>query len=161
VLALYEAALLDGQISERAREQIQTQQLVSDIEAFKAANPGGIFEDFIRWYSPKDWNSEDQSLSKRMADKDNKWKKLWNAAAPVPAEKQRPLFDAFLEGEKALFYLENITLHDIISLWNCFGEEILSQQLRSISEYFMGEAGKNIRETSVKMSFPYYISLEV
>lgn len=29
--------------------------LKSDISAFKAANPYGMFEDFCRWQSPKDW----------------------------------------------------------------------------------------------------------
>lgn len=28
---------------------------LSDMEAFKAANPGGTLEDFVRWYSPRDW----------------------------------------------------------------------------------------------------------
>jgi hypothetical protein len=25
------------------------------MQAFRAANPGCVFEDFIRWYSPNDW----------------------------------------------------------------------------------------------------------
>lgn len=29
--------------------------LMSDMESFKAANPNGKIEDFIRWYSPRDW----------------------------------------------------------------------------------------------------------
>lgn len=29
--------------------------LQSDMDAFKAANPLGKLEDFIRWYSPVDW----------------------------------------------------------------------------------------------------------
>lgn len=29
--------------------------LLSDMESFKAANPNGKLEDFIRWYSPRDW----------------------------------------------------------------------------------------------------------
>lgn len=27
--------------------------------AFKAANPDAVFEDFIRWHSPGDWESEE------------------------------------------------------------------------------------------------------
>ncbi len=27
----------------------------TDMQAFRAANPGCVFEDFIRWYSPNDW----------------------------------------------------------------------------------------------------------
>jgi hypothetical protein len=30
-------------------------QLLSDMQAFKAANPGCILEDFVRWYSPPDF----------------------------------------------------------------------------------------------------------
>ncbi|KAJ9562592.1 hypothetical protein OSB04_007752 [Centaurea solstitialis] len=30
-------------------------QLLSDMQAFKAANPGCILEDFVRWHSPPDW----------------------------------------------------------------------------------------------------------
>lgn len=33
--------------------------LLSDMESFKAANPLGILEDFIRWYSPCDWIADD------------------------------------------------------------------------------------------------------
>lgn len=35
--------------------QMMCTSLLSDMEAFKAANPRGRMEDFIRWYSPKDW----------------------------------------------------------------------------------------------------------
>ncbi|KAJ4844395.1 hypothetical protein Tsubulata_002359 [Turnera subulata] len=31
-------------------------QLLSDMQAFKAANPGCILEDFVRWHSPPDWS---------------------------------------------------------------------------------------------------------
>lgn len=33
--------------------------LLSDMEAFKAANPQCVFADFIRWYSPRDWIEEE------------------------------------------------------------------------------------------------------
>ncbi|CAG2069452.1 unnamed protein product, partial [Timema podura] len=33
--------------------------LLSDMESFKAANPGACLEDFIRWYSPRDWIEEE------------------------------------------------------------------------------------------------------
>lgn len=35
--------------------------LLSDMESFKAANPNGKLEDFIRWYSPRDWIEEDNA----------------------------------------------------------------------------------------------------
>lgn len=34
--------------------------LLSDMESFKAANPNGKIEDFIRWYSPRDWIESEQ-----------------------------------------------------------------------------------------------------
>lgn len=39
----------------KVRAQMQSASLISDMEAFKAANPGSILEDFVRWYSPNDW----------------------------------------------------------------------------------------------------------
>ncbi|KAJ1649832.1 hypothetical protein IWQ61_009201 [Dispira simplex] len=35
--------------------------LFSDMQAFKAANPGCILEDFVRWYSPRDWVDDIQT----------------------------------------------------------------------------------------------------
>ncbi|GFS18446.1 rab3 GTPase-activating protein catalytic subunit [Elysia marginata] len=37
------------------RARMQSACLVSDMESFKAANPGCILEDFVRWYSPRDY----------------------------------------------------------------------------------------------------------
>lgn len=41
------------------RAQLMSASLLSDMESFKAANPLGKLEDFIRWYSPRDWIEED------------------------------------------------------------------------------------------------------
>jgi hypothetical protein len=38
----------------------------------------------------------------------NTWQQLWAAAVPMPAAAQRPLFDAELEGERALHFLETL-----------------------------------------------------
>lgn len=35
--------------------QMMSLSLQSDMESFKAANPRAGIEDFIRWYSPRDW----------------------------------------------------------------------------------------------------------
>lgn len=37
------------------RAKMMSASLLSDMESFKAANPGAVLEDFIRWYSPRDW----------------------------------------------------------------------------------------------------------
>ena len=34
---------------------MQSACLLSDMESFKAANPGCTLGDFVRWYSPRDW----------------------------------------------------------------------------------------------------------
>jgi hypothetical protein len=51
-----------------------------DMEAFKAANPFCVLEDFVRWHSPKDWivdASGKGTLSERMIDSRNLWHQLW------------------------------------------------------------------------------------
>ncbi|XP_008474080.1 rab3 GTPase-activating protein catalytic subunit [Diaphorina citri] len=37
--------------SSQLRAKLMSASLLSDMESFKAANPGAILEDFIRWYS--------------------------------------------------------------------------------------------------------------
>lgn len=101
-------------------------QLLSDMQAFKAANPGCILEDFVRWHSPPDWTeaepnneSKDPSddgdasstrgqLSTRMQKAGNLWRELWETAKPVPAVKQAPLYDEDLAVEGTLDTLEDI-----------------------------------------------------
>ncbi|XP_071692950.1 uncharacterized protein [Rutidosis leptorrhynchoides] len=93
-------------------------QLLSDMQAFKAANPGCILEDFVRWHSPPDWmepTSDDESkesvdgdnsssrgrLSMRMQKEGNLWREIWETAKPVPAVKQSPLYDEDLSVHSA------------------------------------------------------------
>ncbi|KAJ1930238.1 hypothetical protein IWQ60_000482 [Tieghemiomyces parasiticus] len=40
------------------RAQTLSAQLFSDMQAFKAANPGCVLADFVRWHSPRDWVTE-------------------------------------------------------------------------------------------------------
>ncbi|CAO2833578.1 unnamed protein product [Amaranthus hypochondriacus] len=106
-------------------------QLLSDMQAFKAANPGCILEDFVRWHSPPDWNEsgndsdastygEDSTssrgrLSRRMQKEGNLWLELWETAKPVPAVRQAPLFDEDLAVEGVLTALEDITPSQLFS----------------------------------------------
>ncbi|XP_044480912.1 rab3 GTPase-activating protein catalytic subunit-like [Mangifera indica] len=99
-------------------------QLLSDMQAFKAANPGCILEDFVRWHSPPDWTASKQiigdefdgsdcssakgQLSCRMKKEGNLWIELWETAKPVPAVRQAPLFDEDLAVEGILNGLEDI-----------------------------------------------------
>ncbi|KAL0785171.1 hypothetical protein Bca101_001417 [Brassica carinata] len=94
-------------------------QLLSDMQAFKAANPGCTLEDFVRWHSPPDWTENETSsgddsspprgqLSIRMQKAGNLWRQLWETAKPLPAIKQTPLFDEDLAVEGILNSLEDI-----------------------------------------------------
>ncbi|PWA86665.1 hypothetical protein CTI12_AA136880 [Artemisia annua] len=104
-------------------------QLLSDMQAFKAANPGCILEDFVRWHSPPDWMeppSDDESkesvdgdsvssrghLSMRMQKEGNLWREIWETAKPVPAVKQSPLYDEDLSVEEILRGLEDFPPSD-------------------------------------------------
>ncbi|KAL3508469.1 hypothetical protein ACH5RR_027870 [Cinchona calisaya] len=102
-------------------------QLLSDMQAFKAANPGCILEDFVRWHSPPDWLEGDVNdevdeisdssdmlskrgqLSRRMQKEGNLWRELWETAKPVPAMRQTPLFEEDLAVEGILNALEDIS----------------------------------------------------
>lgn len=84
--------------------QMMSASLLSDMESFKAANPNGKLEDFIRWYSPRDWIEEEDDeevenpsepkrrvkghLSPRMLIPGNTWQTVWAASKPVAARRQ-------------------------------------------------------------------------
>jgi len=104
------------------------QQVLCDMQGFKAANPGCVLADFVRWYSPADWSgsaggggggsggegggdgatgaaaAEDaqRHLSARMTEEGNMWEELFERAQPLPAWEQAPLFDAEHIGEQAV-----------------------------------------------------------
>lgn len=118
----------------------------------QAANPGSGLEDFIRWYSPRDWvevegidewgqisgkykspnasqfqgqwrciNNDDGMmlsgyLSPRMKIENNPWATTWASAQPVPAHRQKRLFDDTREAEKAIHYLASKRLGQIAQL---------------------------------------------
>ncbi|KFH66224.1 hypothetical protein MVEG_08324 [Podila verticillata NRRL 6337] len=93
----------------KIRTELQSAQLQSDMEAFKAANPGCVIGDFVRWHSPKDWDEEHGRMSTRMQDAGNFWQELWAKSKPIPAHRQKPLFDHREEAEKVLAYLKRLS----------------------------------------------------
>ncbi|XP_024011713.1 rab3 GTPase-activating protein catalytic subunit isoform X2 [Eutrema salsugineum] len=121
--------------------QLEKDILLSDMSAFKAANPDAVFEDFIRWHSPGDWDSSEPEaaepsggsitegskdkwpprgrLSQRMSDQGNLWRKSWNDAPALPADDQKPLLDPNREGEKILHYLETVRPHQLLEQMVC------------------------------------------
>lgn len=107
--------------------RLQSASLFSDIEAFKAANPGCSLADFVRWFSPRDWNEavkdsesdevlKEGELSPRMTIPGNMWQDLWDQARAVPAARQRRLFDDTKEAEKILHELLTMTPADIANV---------------------------------------------
>ena len=65
------------QAGSEVRAKLQSAQLLSDMESFKAANPACSLEDFVRWHSPRDWE-EGTGLSGRMKLPGNMWTELWD-----------------------------------------------------------------------------------
>lgn len=95
----------DNVEAQMKRAQIQSASLLSDMEAFKAANPGCCVEDFVRWHSPRDWEPGDGSdprgqLSERMRVPGNIWRQIWDLARAIPVRRQKRLFDDTKEAEK-------------------------------------------------------------
>lgn len=82
--------------------------------SLQAANPGCVIEDFVRWYSPRDYVEEEAvaddgntvvkgELSARMKIPGNMWVEAWETARIIPARRQRRLFDDTKEAEKVAF----------------------------------------------------------
>ncbi|CAG4997892.1 unnamed protein product [Parnassius apollo] len=106
----------DAKASE-LRARMMSASLLSDMEAFKAANPGAELCDFVHWYSPRDWKPDDGgSLGDRMLLPGNPWVEAWNVARPVPAARQRRLFDETREAEQVLHFLCSRTVGAVAEL---------------------------------------------
>lgn len=156
----------DAQGSE-LRAKMMSASLLSDMESFKAANPGSVLEDFIRWYSPRDWIEDDGvdewgqkrgHLSSRMLITGNTWVEMWESAKPVAANRQKRLFDDTREAEKVLHFLDSRTLSQI--------SELLMPSLTHAAIYHLQEeilqiatelpksssASKNIIKTGERLS---------
>lgn len=106
----------DARASEM-RARMMSASLLSDMEAFKAANPGAELCDFVQWYSPRDWKPNNGGeLSDRMLLPDNPWVEAWTVARPVPAARQRRLFDETREAEQILHFLRSRTVSAVAEL---------------------------------------------
>ena len=103
------------QVGAEIRAKMQSANLMSDMESFKAANPGCVLADFVRWHSPRDWDPV-KGLSCRMRSEGNIWTELWEQARIVPARRQRRLFDDTKEAEKVMSYLTGLSPGDVASL---------------------------------------------
>ncbi|KAG2233941.1 hypothetical protein INT48_009754 [Thamnidium elegans] len=100
------------------RAKLQSAQLYSDMQAFKAANPFACLEDFVRWHSPRDWITDEQGghLSTRMSEPSNIWQELWKCSKRIPCYRQKPLFSISVEAEKGLYFLETTSIYELFSM---------------------------------------------
>ncbi|KAL1434307.1 hypothetical protein MTO96_011935 [Rhipicephalus appendiculatus] len=80
------------------RARMQSACLFSDMEAFKAANPGASLSDFVRCYQA--------TLGRRFG----------RLHVPMPAHRQKRLFDDTKEAEKVLYYLLSLHPAEIVKL---------------------------------------------
>ena len=109
------------------RARMQSASLLSDMESFKAANPGCSLADLVRWHSPRDWQ-EDSGLSGRMKCEGNMWASLWEQARAVPARRQKRLFDDTREAEKVVQWLVGLSPGDAAQLLlPCLVQVVLKQ----------------------------------
>jgi Rab3 GTPase-activating protein catalytic subunit len=117
-----------------AAHRFQRPKLISDMSAFKAANPGCLFHDFISWYGnpenpltqfnqtsvfdcmhPKDCTGfekgpEDEAFEALFILNATRefWTACWEEAKPISALDQKPLFDAFSTVEMLLLWFESM-----------------------------------------------------
>ncbi|KAL2227630.1 UNVERIFIED_CONTAM: Rab3 GTPase-activating protein catalytic subunit [Sesamum indicum] len=162
--------IIQAPITQSFSAQLEKDILASDMSAFKAANPDAVFEDFIRWHSPKDWESdcsekleesrtysEEESayewpprgrLSERMSDIGNSWRKIWNEALPLPASEQKPLLDPNREGEKVLHYLETLRPHQLLS-------QMVSTAFRAAADILNQTSFGGLKQMTTKMGQLY------
>ncbi|XAR60768.1 hypothetical protein NMG60_11034265 [Bertholletia excelsa] len=151
--------------------QLERDILSSDMSAFKAANPDAVFEDFIRWHSPRDWETDDFEesrevskkgpmemlkniwppqghLSERMSERGNLWRTIWNNAPALPASEQKPLLDPNREGEKILHYLETLQPHQLL-------EQMVCTAFRASADTLNQTTVGELKEMSTKMDQLY------
>eukprot|EP00736_Rhodelphis_marinus_P009792 Rmarinus@m.26720 len=96
----------------KKRMRMQTENLLSDMQGFKACNEGATLADFVRWYSPRDWI--DGELSVRMKEPDNLWRQLWAEAVPIPAAQQTPLCDYEAVGNEIVEKLQSMSFTQVL-----------------------------------------------
>ena len=124
-------------------------QILSDIQAFKAANPDADFAQFVCWFSPEDWNEATGELSPRMQNSSH-WQQLWQQAEPAAIahqpEMQLQLLDAL---EEALSGLSAVSLQEMLQFYLPRSLVAFQRALAKESEEFalkvrvFGTLGKN------------------
>ena len=86
-------------------------QMKSDMASFKEANPTAVFADFIRWYNPINYDSENNKIRDSI---EPDFQVLWDLTAPQKARDQARLFDPVDQIEKAYDSLSSAYPGEII-----------------------------------------------
>ncbi|KAF0288161.1 Rab3 GTPase-activating protein catalytic subunit [Amphibalanus amphitrite] len=112
-----------GTDSEGCQLRARNDGRVTHIRHGGAANPGSTLGDFVRWYSPRDWIQEESddsgksgALSARMQIADNLWLEAWSGSKPVPARRQRRLFDETREAERLFHQLATLRPAQLVQM---------------------------------------------
>ncbi|KRY46564.1 Rab3 GTPase-activating protein catalytic subunit [Trichinella britovi] len=116
--------------------KLQRNFLLSDMQAFKAANLNCCFEDFVRWCSPKDieFNGKEWKLSERMSNKEG-WYLVWTNAVPLPISQQGNILDFNKTAKKILDYFVEVTWNELYELILPYGLMVaLRALLHTISD---------------------------
>ncbi|CAF0919567.1 unnamed protein product [Rotaria sp. Silwood1] len=148
-------SLGSGEDATLLRAKMQSRSLLSDMESFKAANPLGTIEDFVRWYSPRDWVETEEidsdgnvqkhySLSPRMQLPDNLWVEVWQQARPIPVRRQKRLFDDGKEAEKILQKFSSLSPGEVLeqlipvllhTVYDRIAKEIEDMEIPNVSAF--------------------------
>ena len=143
--------------------KIQRPLLLSDMQSFKAANQGAVFQDFVSWYPIE---SSDQVCLLNLSDSDTTfaaldaaneaahiltatrelWYETWEIAKEVPADRQPPIFDGAQEIEKILHYFE--TMHPSHLL-----NQVLIVSLTNSKFILLSMAGVSLEIPCIKRAF--------
>jgi hypothetical protein len=133
------------------------------MQAFKAANPGCILEDFIKWHSPKDIT--DSGVSERMKI----WVDLWTRSEALPVSKQELIFNYEIEAENTFKYFETLQVDTVLKAFmgtiivfiyeelekEC-DNEYLKEYFSILTEYIKTISWDGLLEEDfVKMSFEF------
>lgn len=110
----------------RVRAQMQCASLLSDMEAFKAANPGCLLEDFVRWYSPFDWipgpETEEEMEELRRLRKDTDKRSEESSATIVTAVSSESSLEEGWDTEDIVIPDDDLTGKEISNAKTLMGE---------------------------------------
>lgn len=139
--------------------RLQKPKLLSDMCAFKAANPGAVFQDFINWYGNpgnplEEYQDYDTSLNRPPSSIEDAseaiqimmairsfWSDCWDDAESCPANEQNALYDAMGSVEMLLQDFESMHPAHLMN-------QVLAVNL-SMANFFLREASEPVRK--VKM----------